>query len=126
MTELAIFATCMACGFFVGLPYEAFSLLRRLFCRDGKGFWIGMALDTAYFLLVAVVVVYVAFALHFPRFRGYMWLGYALGGIIYLKSLHRMVAFFRNMCYNTVKKILKKAKKQEKTLYKEGELYDAR
>jgi hypothetical protein len=55
-----------------------------------------------------------------------MWIGYALGGIIYLKSLHRILAFLQNVCYNRVIKMIKKAKKREKTLKKREKLYDAR
>jgi hypothetical protein len=50
-----------------------------------------------------------------------MWIGYAFGGIIYLKSLHIILAFLQNVCYNRITKIVKKAKKREKTLKKEGE-----
>lgn len=48
-----------------------------------------------------------------------MWIGYALGGIIYAKTLRKIVAFLENMCYNKIIKVIKKAKKKEKNLPKE-------
>lgn len=116
-----IFVACVVTGFLTGIPYEAFSLLRKLACAACKRTWASVPFDLLFFVFCAVVVTLVAFWLHFPSFRGYTWLGYALGGIIYLKTLHRILAFFENVCYNKFTKLIKKAKKREKTLKEEGE-----
>jgi hypothetical protein len=54
-------------------------------------------------------------------------MGFAVGGIIYLKTLHKIIAFFENVCYNKLTQLVKKARKQEKTLKKRRvKKYDAR
>jgi hypothetical protein len=39
-----------------------------------------------------------------------MWIGLLLGGIIYYKTLRRILAFLEKLCYNTCKRIVKKVK----------------
>jgi hypothetical protein len=51
-----------------------------------------------------------------------MWIGYAVGGIIYLKTLHRMVAFFKKVCYNRLNLLVKKAKNARKNSQKEVDI----
>ena len=117
--QFAVFGICVGVGFLGGVLFEVFAFLRLLlFCPRGKNKALGGALDVMSFLLFAVVCVFVAYLFHFPEFRVYMWIGYALGGILYLKTLHEIVAFFESVCYNGITKLVKKAKKREKTLFK--------
>ena len=102
-----------------GVLYEIFSLFRDVFgCSKGKNQWVGIVIDSLFGIYFAGLSITAAFWLRFPVFRVYMWIGYALGGIIYLKTLHRMVAFFKKVCYNILNRLVKKAKRQEKTLKK--------
>ena len=120
--QFAVFGLCVGVGFVGGVLYEAVAFLRFLLgCPRGKNKVLGGALDIAFFLLFACVCVWAAYVFQFPDFRVYMWLGYALGGILYLKTLHEIVAFFEKVCYNSVTKLIKKAKKREKTLSKRGD-----
>ena len=120
--QFAVFGLCVGVGFVGGVLYEAFAFLRFLLgCPRRKNKVLGGALDIAFFLLFACVCVWAAYVFQFPDFRVYMWLGYALGGILYLKTLHEIVAFFEKVCYNSVTKLIKKAKKREKTLSKRGD-----
>ncbi len=52
--------------------------------------------------------------LRFPSIRVYMWLGFAVGGAIYAKTLRRIVAFFQKKCYNMLRRIVSKAKRKKK------------
>ena len=120
--QFAVFGICVGVGFLGGLLYEAFSFVRFLLgCPRGKNKWLGGALDITFFLLFACVCVFAAYVFKFPDFRVYTWLGYALGGILYLKTLHEIVAFFEKVCYNSITKLIKKAKNREKTLSKRGD-----
>ena len=117
--QFAVFGLCLCIGFFGGVLYEPFGVLRCVFgCRQGKNKPIAGAIDIVFWMVFAVWTAIVGYALHFPNFRVYMWIGYALGGILYLKTLHRILAFFENVCYNKITQRIKKAKKQEKTLKK--------
>ena len=119
--EFGVFAICMAAGFMMGILYEPFCLCKEIVCHKNKLRWVLFCTDILFFVICSVVSVCTAFLFAFPSFRVYMWMGYALGGIIYLKSLHIILAFLKNVCYNEIIKMVKKAKKREKTLRKEGE-----
>ncbi len=118
--QLAVFGLCLCAGFIGGLLYEPFSLLRCIFqCDKGKNKPLGGMLDLAFWVLFSFLTVAFSYLFHFPSFRVYMWIGYLFGGILYLKSLHIIVAFLKNVCYNKVTKKIKKAKNRKKTLFKE-------
>lgn len=118
--QFAVFGLCLIIGFLGGILYEPFSFVRLLFgCRVGKNKIIGAGLDIAFCVGFTLFSTAMAFALRFPSFRLYMCVGYGLGGIIYLKSLHRILAFFQNLCYNKVTQWIKKAKNRKKLLKKE-------
>lgn len=109
--QFYVFWLCVAVGFCGGLLYELFTFISKLF-GQGRGRKIAVFLcDTAFFIAFAAFATFVAAELHFPDFRVYMWLGYALGGIIYLKTLRRIVAFLENVCYNVVQQKVKSKKK---------------
>lgn len=111
------FLLCVAVGFCGGFLYEIFAFIAKLLGR-GKGGKIAVFVcDTVFFIAFATFSVFAAVILRFPSFRVYMWLGYLLGGIIYLKSLRRIVAFLENVCYNVVQQ---KAKSKKK-LFEKGE-----
>ena len=120
--QFFIFCNCVAIGFIGGLLYEIFSVFRAIFgCRKGKNKILGGCIDCLFCTMFAFFCVFVSYLLHFPEIRVYMYIGYVIGGIIYLKSLHIILAFLQNVCYNKITKVVKKAKKREKTLKKEGE-----
>ena len=117
--QFAVFGICVGVGFIGGVLYEAFAFLRFLLgCPRGKNKILGGALDIAFFVAFALVCVWATYVFNFPDFRVYMWLGYILGGILYLKTLHEIVAFFEKVCYNSITKLIKKAKNREKALSK--------
>ena len=117
--QLRIFCLCVAVGFVGGILYEIVAFLRLLLgCERGKNAFIGGVLDILFFLAFAILCIFTGFWLHFPAFRVYIGIGYALGGIIYLKILHKTLAIFKKVCYNMSTKMVEKVKKQEETLQK--------
>ena len=118
--QFTYFLLSVAVGFVGGLLYEVFSLFRILFsCDKGKWKGIGIGLDIGFCLLFTIWCIYMSFCLRFPDFRVYVCCGWVLGFAIYLKILHRILAFFENVCYNVLVKMAKKAKSKKKTLKKE-------
>lgn len=113
--QLKIFCLCVLTGFLVSILYEAVVLLRALFrCNKGKNAILGILLDILFCLLFGGVCIYVSYLLKFPSLRIYMPVGWTLGGIIYWKTLRIIVAFFEKVCYNAIRRSLKKAKSKKK------------
>ena len=71
--------------------------------------------DILFFAVFAVFTVLLGALLKFPDFRAFMGVGYAVGLILYLKSIHRILDFFEKKCYNTVKKAVKRLKLRKNT-----------
>lgn len=112
--QLLVFFLSVAIGFVGGIAYEPFAFLRLLFVRGGKGKIFGIVFDLLFCICFALLCVIGAFLLDFPSFRGYMAVGYLLGGIIYLKILHKVVAFLEKICYNALIKAVKPLRKGRK------------
>ena len=120
--QFFVFCICIAAGFVSGIIYEFFHFLRLLLgCKKGKNAWAELSADTAFFIALAALHTLISYLFHFPALRVYMWIGEAVGLIIYLKTLHKILAFLQNMCYNKITKLVKKAKKHEETLFQKGE-----
>ena len=126
--QFTYFLLSVATGFVGGSLYELFAFLRLLLgCERGKRKMIGVGLDVTFFLLFTTTCIYASYLFHFPTFRVYMWVGWLIGGILYSKTLRRIVAFFEKVCYNILAKLVKKSKSTEKTLKKERiDIYDTR
>ena len=118
--QFAYFLFSIGIGVVGGLLYELFAPVRALCkCDKGKRKTLGFSLDVLYCICVAIVCVLGSAFLQFPDFRMYMCLGWGVGGIIYLKILRRILAFFKKLCYNVLVRMVTKAKSKEKTLKKE-------
>ena len=115
--QFTVFCLRLAVGFTCGLIYEIFAFFRWIVgCERGKNKVLGGILDFLFFISFAVFCIFSSVLLHFSGFRVYMWLGFGLGGMIYSKTLRRIVAFFENMCYNLSYKIIIKAKARKNSL----------
>lgn len=103
--QISIFLVCVLVGVASGVVYELFYILRKL-CGDVAG----IVFDVLFFLAFAAMSVFAAVLFSFPNFRVYMYLGNVLGLILYLKSVHRIVAFLLKLCYNKARKGIKRRK----------------
>ena len=114
------FCICVAFGVGCGVLYEAFSLLKTAFfwSKAVQKILIGV-FDICFWLVLFVGSVWLTYTFSFSEFRVYTWVGYLLGGILYLKTLHKIVAFLKKMCYNKLRIGKKRATDREKTLKKE-------
>ncbi len=121
------FLFCIAIGFIGGIGYEVFAFLRLCFgCEREKNVILGGLLDLLYFVFLAIFCVLCTFLLKFPSVRAYMWLGYGLGGIIYAKTLRRILDFCQKKCYNVLRQVISKAKIRKKLSKVGDKEYDAR
>lgn len=114
--QFSVFILCVLFGYCGGLLYEVFALFRLLFGCQKRENIIGILLDVAFFGTFAIGCVYFSFIRNFPSQRVYMWIGYALGGVLYSKTLRRILAFLEKVCYNGLAKVVKKAKTKKKLL----------
>ena len=118
--QIGVFLLYVALGFAVGFLYEPFAFLRLFFgCNKGRRAVFGGVLDAVFWCGACLLVNVAVFYGRLPSFRLYMWIGFLLGGIIYCKTLRRILAIFQKLCYNICKKVLKRKKREEKSLERE-------
>ena len=109
--QIYYFCLCLLAGYVGGISYEIFSCLRLVFgCEKGENKWLGIIFDLLFFFVFALWAVWIAKRFQLPNFRGYMWIAYLGGWILYLKSLHLLLDFFKKVCYNCLKKAVKERK----------------
>ena len=118
--QFTYFLLSIVIGLVGGLLYEIVAFFRLIFgCNRGKIQAIGIVLDIIFGIIFAILCIFASFLLRFPDFRVYMGLGWIIGLIIYSKTLRIIVAFFEKVCYNSIARMVKRAKSRKKTLKRE-------
>ena len=106
--QVFIFLTCVLCGVSSGVVYDVLYIARTFVCGLNKSKYtvkdkIFIVLcDLIYFIVLAAMFVFISVCFEFYSIRLYMLVGCALGAIIYLKSLHLIIAFLIGKVYNKI------------------------
>ncbi len=99
--QFYVFLVGVCCGAAGGLLYDGVGWLRALLPFRAAQ----IATDILFSLLFAAGYLAVNTALMLPGLRLYSFVACALGFLLYLKSLHKIVAFFGKKLYNGLKRI---------------------
>lgn len=98
----------MFCGILSGAVYEVFYIARVFVCgAEVKVYTVKDKIftcvcDVLYFLILAAGFLFCSYLFDFYAVRLYMVVGCALGVLLYLKSLHIILAFFIKKVYNKI------------------------
>lgn len=108
----------MLCGVASGLVYDVLYIARTFVCGVNKRKYTAkdkifvVVCDLLYFAVFAAMFVFTSVMLEFYSLRLYMLIGCALGAIIYLKSLHLIIAFLVEKVYNSVNRRSRRKEKK--------------
>lgn len=94
--QLRIFLLCILIGAVCGVLYDVFFFLRQSYRKQ----WLRILCDVLFCLSFAFVYVLFSISFGFPPLRSYFVLGLTVGLFLYLKSFHKIVAFFSEKLYN--------------------------
>lgn len=112
--QFLTFLLCVGTGIVGGVIYELFLICRILCgCEKKKRKWLSVAIDLSFWICFSALCVYTSVYFRFSDLRVYRMIGYFLGFIIYLKILHRIVAFLEKVCYNIGVKVWKSIKSKK-------------
>lgn len=106
--QIFIFLCCMLCGVLSGIVYEVLYIARVVVCGIDKRVYtvkdkvFTFLCDILYFAVLAAMFVFTSVMFEFYSLRLYMVAGCALGAIIYLKSLHVIIAICLKKVYNSL------------------------
>ncbi|MDE5789170.1 MAG: spore cortex biosynthesis protein YabQ [Clostridia bacterium] len=109
--QIFIFLTCALCGVISGVVYDILYIARAFVCGPDKAKFtlkdkiFTCICDLIYFIAFSVMFVFTSVCFEFYSLRLYMLIGCALGALIYLKSLHFIIAFLVRRVYNKIRKI---------------------
>lgn len=107
--QVFVLLTCTLCGVVCGVVYDFFYLIRCAVCGiDKRAYTVKdiiftAACDLLFFSVFAAAYIFTSVMFGFGGIRWYMIAGCAAGLILYLKSLHVIVAFSVKKVYNIVK-----------------------
>lgn len=108
----------MLCGVCSGLIYDVLYVARTFVCGINKAKFtvkdkiFTCLCDLIYFAVFSAMFIFVSVMFEFYSIRLYMLVGCALGAIIYLKSLHIIIAFLIKKVYNSIGKVKKPKEKR--------------
>lgn len=105
--QINFFLLCVAFGILSGVIYEIFYVLTFAF----KNQTINGVRDFLFFACLSVLFLFYSVKLSFPNLRVYLCAGVVTGFFFYVKSFHKVVAFFINKSYNFIIRKIKLAKK---------------
>lgn len=108
VNQFPVFLLCALAGIAIGVVHDVLAPVRR-----HAPFAAGVFCDAVLFLALAAADIALSVRFCFPSFRLYMALGNAIGLILYLKSVHRIVDFFEKLCYNSFIKAKKRRKNRK-------------
>ncbi len=94
--QIRIFLVCTLVGVLCGVLYDAFFLVRSTYRKH----WLRILCDILFSIGFALVYAIVSVSLEFPPLRFFFLLGCGLGLLLYIKSFHKIVAFFVEKIYN--------------------------
>ena len=102
--QFTVFCLCFLYGTACALLYD----LIVWECGGGTklykrfGVYVKSAVQIALFIAFAFGFTALSTLFYFPSVRLYMYGGILFGVFLYLKSWHRTVDFFKNVCYNVI------------------------
>ena len=94
--QVFVFLVSVCCGAAGGLLYDGICALRTPFAHRA----VTIVTDILFCVAFAAFYLAVCTALALPGLRFYSFVACALGFCLYLKSLHKIVAFFAKKIYN--------------------------
>ncbi len=109
--QIFIFLTCALCGVISGVVYDILYIARAFVCGLDKAKFtlkdkiFTCLCDLIYFIAFSAMFVFTSVCFEFYTIRLYMLIGCALGALIYLKSLHFIIAFLVRRVYNKINKM---------------------
>lgn len=98
--QLYVFFCCVLSGVVSGVVYDILYLVKQF----AKGKAVAVSLDALFFIVFAGIYIFISVMFALPSFRPYMFFGCLAGLLLYLKSMHRILAFFVKTLYNVKKR----------------------
>lgn len=94
-----VFLWSVVIGAFLALIFDFFRILRR---KGKTKNYIVYIQDIIYWIIVTVIIIMSAFITNDGELRGYMFIGYILGAIIYIASISKIILKISNVALDFI------------------------
>ena len=94
-----VFLWSVVIGAFLALIFDFFRVLRR---KGKTKNYIVYIQDIIYWIIVTVIIIMSAFITNDGELRGYMFIGYILGAIIYIASISKIILKISNVALDFI------------------------
>lgn len=94
-----VFLWSVVIGAFLALIFDFFRVLRR---KGKTRNYIVYIQDIIYWIIVTVIIIMSAFITNDGELRGYMFIGYILGAIIYIASISKIILKISNVALDFI------------------------
>ena len=94
-----VFLWSVVIGAFLALVFDFFRILRR---KGKTPNYIVYIQDIIYWIIVTVIIIMSAFITNDGELRGYMFIGYILGAIIYIASISKIILKISNVALDFI------------------------
>ncbi len=105
LNQTYVFLWSVLVGVILAIIFDFFRILRR---KGKTKNYIVYIQDIIYWILVTIIIVASAFITNDGELRGYMFIGYLLGAVIYIVTLSRYVLKYVKMLLDNIEKIFNK------------------
>lgn len=100
-----VFLTSVFVGGILAIIFDLFRLFRR---KKNTKSYIVYIQDIIYWIIVTLVIIFSAFVTNDGELRGYMFIGYILGAIIYIVTFSQYILKVANRVLDFIEKIFVK------------------
>ena len=100
-----VFLYSVLVGGILAIIFDFFRILRR---KGNTKNYIVYVQDIIYWIIVTFIIIMSAFITNDGELRGYMFIGYILGAIIYMVTISRYILNFANKILNYFENLFRK------------------
>lgn len=111
VNQLSYFGICVIIGIVSGFIADIITFIPYLFNKK----WVLVVFDIISSIVISLIFIFICTKFVFPQVRAYMYVGILAGCVLYLKTFHIPVDFFKKLCYNKIIKVSRKLKSVRKT-----------
>ena len=86
-----VFLSCILVGIILAIIFDVFRILRR---KGNTPNYIVYIQDVLYWIIVTIIIVMSAFIINDGELRGYMFIGYIIGAVIYIVTFSTYILKF--------------------------------
>lgn len=105
LNQTYVFLWSLLVGAILAIIFDFFRILRR---KGKTKNYIVYIQDVIYWILVTIIIIASAFITNDGELRGYMFIGYLLGAVIYIVTISRHILKYVNIILEEIEKIFNK------------------